>query len=617
MNTSVDISLVILIAATMVVFSLLICLLARGSRIADDDLAAGTAWLIAANSALLTAAVVMLFIQILPTRLIASITMAGAYLGFLFGYFAVNKGAGAQPYFKTFTATGVASIGLQITASLMATELSSLLVVTSATNGAVTLAMGLMVLRAVRPYGRELALLVSIPFFAMSTVFTLRLLLFALGAPQRVVLTITALNAFIFAYSVLQWSFGMIALRTARLNMSLDLERQRAQDLAQTRSQFLAHMSREIRTPLNSVLGLADVLQEMVKQEDARDIVGHIRKSGDLLIHILNDVLDVSKLEANAVKLEQRPFDLGSLLHQIEASYSQNCRERDVALTINLQPDAAGKWLGDPHRISQILHNIVGNAVKFTEKGTVSVSASGTGQLHLVIEDTGIGMTEAQTAEIFNEFSQADEGITRRFGGTGLGMAIVRRLITLLNGEITVESQPGKGTRFSVTLPLQRANGIDEVAIEVASPPKAEFASLKVLCADDSKSNLRVLDKMLRMMGMEPQAVQDGHSAIRAVEQQPFDIYLLDISMPGLSGIETLQHIRKTEKDLNRAHAYAVAATANVLSSDVDRYISLGFNGHLPKPIRLEALRSALLACQRERSGDIERHTNIDRQAKV
>lgn len=617
MNTSVDISLVVLIAATMVVFSLLICLLARRSRIVDADLASGTAWLITANSALLTAALVLLFIQDLPIRLITIITMAGAYLGFLFGYFTMCKGLGAQPHFKIFTAVGVVSIGLQWAAALIAAELAPLFIITSIINGAVTLTMGLMVLRAAKPYGRELGLLVSLPFFAMSAGFLVRLLLIALGAPQTVILTITALNAFIFAYSALQWSFGLIALRAARLNMSLEFERQRAQELAQTSGQFLAHMSHEIRTPLNSVLGLADVLKEMVRQEDAREIVGHIQKSGDLLIHILNDILDVSKLEANAVRLELRPFDIESLLHQIEASHRLRCRERDVALSIDIQPKVVGQWLGDPYRVSQILHNVVGNALKFTENGSVRVSARDTGQLQLIIEDTGIGMTEAQTAAMFNEFSQADEGITRRFGGTGLGMTIVRRLVTLMEGNIIVESQPDKGTRFTISLPLQRADGIDEVPIEAAPPPTADFTSLQILCADDSLGNLRVLDKMLRILGIEPQAVQDGHAAIRAAEQQPFDIYLLDISMPELSGIETLQRLQQIDKDLHRVPAYAVAATANVLSADVDRYMSLGFNAHLSKPIRLEALRSVLLTCQRERGSDIDRPANVKSQGTV
>ncbi|MCL4675654.1 MAG: response regulator, partial [Pararhodobacter sp.] len=598
-----EIGIVVLIAATMVLFSLLTCLLARRSPIVDRDLASGTAWLIAANSAFLGAALALLFTPVFPLLLVTMITMAAAFLGLLFGYFAILRGMGAEPRFRVFAAIGAAAIGLQVMILPGMSDVSPLLVMNSIINGVVTLSMGVTVLRSARPYGRDLGLLVSIPFFAISGGFLLRLLLIALGAPHTVILTVAALNAFLFAFSALQWSFGLIALRAARLNESLVDERQRAEDLARSRTRFLAHMSHEIRTPLNSVLGLADVLQAMVRKKEEIEIVDHIRKSGDLLIHILNDILDVSKLEANAVVMEQRPFDVAALLHEIEASFAHKCRERGVALEIRVQPEVAGHWLGDPHRINQILHNVVGNAVKFTETGHVRVSADGTEQMRLVVEDTGIGMTEAQAAAMFGEFSQADEGITRRFGGTGLGMPIVHRLVTVMKGKISVESRPGHGTRICVILPLARAEGIKETPVE--PPTKADFAALQVLCADDSTGNLLVLRKMLRQMGLEPQTVQDGRAAIRAVQQRPFDIYLLDISMPGLSGIETLHHMRQVETDLLRRPAYAVAATANVMSCDVDSYISSGFDTHLPKPIRLDALQSVLLAYQHEQKREM------------
>ena len=604
-KTTVEISVVVLIAATMVLFSLLICLLARRSRIIDVELESGTSWLIAANTALLMAATALLFHQVLPFWLGSGIIIGGVHLGILFGYFAMHQGLGVRPYFKVFATISAGIIGLQWGFVLLSPGVSQLFASTSIINGGVTLAMGLIVWRSASSYGRELGLLVSFPFFAISAGYMLRLFLLAVGASQTVVLAVIALNAFIFAYSSLQWGFGLIALRAARLNMSLDLERQRAQDLAQIRARFLAQMSHEIRTPLNSVLGLADVLQGMLEQEDARALVGHIQHSGDLLIHILNDILDISKLEANAVKIEQRPFEVDALLRQINASHRPKCRERGLALVVDMQPEMAGYWLGDQHRVSQILHNVVGNAVKFTETGSVRVSASGVDQLRLTVEDTGIGMTKAQIAAMFDEFTQADEGITRRFGGSGLGMAIVHSLVTLMGGKIEVESRLGEGTRFIIVLPLQRADGIDDTPVPVSQPTE-DFSALRVLCADDSKGNLLVLGQMLRQMGMEPQTAEDGHAAIRAAEQQTFDIYLLDISMPGISGIETLHRLREVEADQRRLPAYAVAATANVLSSDLVHYLSSGFNAHLPKPIRLDALRSVLSTCQKERRGDID-----------
>ena len=607
MNTTVEISVVVLIAATMALFSLLICLLERRNRSLDADLRSATAWLSASNCAFLLAALTLLFHQTLPFWLSACIIISGAHLGFLFGYFAMHRGLGERPRYKFFAAISAGNIGMQWVLAVMAPGATLLFASTSVVNFVLTLMMGMIILRLSRAHERELRLLICFPFFVIATAYLLRLVLLAFGASVSVLVTATALIAFILAYSALQWCFGLIALRAARLNQSLSLERQRAQELAEARARFLAHMSHEIRTPLNSVLGLADVLQGMVKQQNARELVGHIQQSGDLLIHILNDILDVSKLEANAVTLEVRPFDLVALLRQISASHALKCRDGKLALEINMQPEAAGHWLGDPHRVNQILQNVVGNAVKFTQTGRVRVTASGSDHLQLIVEDTGIGMSEVQMATMFDEFSQADEGITRRFGGTGLGMAIVRGLVDAMGGNIVVESRLGHGTRFTIGLPLERAKAIEvaKVAANPASGP--DFGSLKVLCADDSKGNLLVLRALLRQMGIEPETAEDGHAAIGLVHQQAFDLYLLDISMPGFSGIETLNRLRQVEKDRCRPPAYAVAATANALPSDLDLYLSSGFDAHLPKPIRLEALRSLIVTCQREqRDGSMQ-----------
>lgn len=602
MTVTVEISVVVLIAATMALFSLLIGLIERRNRSLDPDLKFANTWLSASNGGFLVASITLLFHQDLPFWLSACVIITGAHLGILFGFFAMHQALKVRPPYRIFAAICSANIGLQCVFAMGGPGLAFLFVSTSMINGGMTLAMGLIILRLSRPYERELRLLVSFPFFVIAMGYLLRLVLMALGASMAVLVTATALIAFVLAYSALQWCFGLIALRAARLNMSLTLERQRAQELAESRARFLAHMSHEIRTPLNSVLGLADVLQGMVRQPEAQDMIGHIQHSGDLLIRILNDILDVSKLEANAVTLEQRPFDINALLRRISASHGAKCQDRRLALQVDLHAEAAACWQGDPHRIDQILQNVVGNAIKFTEAGTVRVSASGTEQLQLAVEDTGIGMTEAQIALMFNEFSQADEGITRRFGGTGLGMAIVHRLVTAMGGTIQVQSQFGKGTRFTIMLPLQRAEPVGPTLIEVQPLPAVDFSTLTVLCADDSKGNLMVLRAMLLQLGIEPHIAEDGHTAIAIAEHQAFDLYLLDISMPGFSGIETLHRLRQIECDQLRPPAYAAAATANALAPDLARYLSAGFDAHLPKPIRLDALRAVLEASLAEQS---------------
>ena len=605
MSTTVEISVVVLIAATMALFALLICLLERRIRSADMDLKSGSTWLSLSNVAMLTAAIALLYHESMPFWLGACIIICGAHFGILFGFFAMNRGLGGRPRYWLYASVSAVNVSLQWAFVLTGPTATLLFISTSVINGIYTLIMALIILRLSKPYERELRVLVCFPFFVLCSGYMLRLALLIAGAPLSVHITTTALIAFALAYSALQWSFGLIALRAARLNQSLSREQQRAHELAEARARFLAHMSHEIRTPLNSVIGLADVLQGIVKQPDARELIGHIQHSGDLLIHILNDILDVSKLQANAVTLETRPFDPGMLLDQIRASHDPKCQERGITLAVDLGPEAAGEWMGDGHRVNQILQNVVGNAVKFTESGSVRLSISGTEHLQIVVEDTGIGMTEAQISTLFVEFNQADEGITRRFGGTGLGMTIVHRLVTAMGGTIAVESQQQQGTRFTISLPLDRAAPAPDVQADPVVVPLHDFSAMNVLCADDSAVNLMVLRAMLRQLGIEPQVAEDGHAAIRIAEDQAFDIYLLDISMPGFSGIETLHRLRQMEKDQHRSPAYAVAATANALSTDLAHYVASGFDAHLPKPIRLEALRAVLLACQAEQRNAI------------
>lgn len=601
MITSVDIRVVVMIAAIMLIVAIVLCLLERRTRVSDTNLRHANDWLCAANGALLLSCVTLLLHYSLPFWLSASIIILGAHAGILCAFFAIQWGLNTRPRYGLFATISASILLLQMSLTTSGAGAALLFVSTGIANGLLTLTMGLIILRLSRPHEIELRVLVSFPFFALAFGYVMRLILLAMEATTAVVLTTTALIAFSLAFAALQWCFGLIALRAAWLNQSLTVERQRAQDLAEARARFLAHMSHEIRTPLNSVLGLADVLHGTVKQPEARELVGHIQNSGDLLMHIVNDILDVSKLQANAVTLEQRPFDLDALLRQIAASHALTCREKRLLLDVEIQPGASGFWMGDPHRVNQILQNVIGNAVKFTETGSVRVVARGSDHLTLVVEDTGIGMSEAQVGSMFDEFTQADEGITRRFGGTGLGMSIVHKLTKVMGGQIEVQSAPGQGTRFTITLPLRRAETVEILPIPAAPAAQMDFSTLNVLCADDSKSNLLMLCAMLRQMGIEPQTAEDGHAAIAMTERQSFDLYLLDISMPGLSGIETLHRLRQVEKDGLRPPAYGVAATANALAPDLDLYMASGFDSHLSKPIRLEALRAILLACQQSR----------------
>jgi CheY-like chemotaxis protein/anti-sigma regulatory factor (Ser/Thr protein kinase) len=308
---------------------------------------------------------------------------------------------------------------------------------------------------------------------------------------------------------------------------------------------------------------------------------------------VLNDVLDMSKIEAEKLSLEATHFLPGELVNKVEALHRLKATEKGLAFACHVSPASERPRLGDPGRLAQVLHNLVGNAVKFTETGGITVTlAEGSGDaLELTVRDTGIGMTEEQLSRVFEDFEQADGTVTRRFGGTGLGMSIVRRLVELMSGEIMLESEVGRGTTVRVSLPLPLA----ETAAETANPPESRaITGVRVLAADDNATNRTILSTMLERLGMDVVSVADGLAAVDIWEPGRFDLYLLDISMPGLDGISTLASLRAREAQAGLPPTPALAITANVMSHQVAAYLEAGFLGHLGKPFRQEDLVAAL-----------------------
>jgi signal transduction histidine kinase/CheY-like chemotaxis protein len=371
-----------------------------------------------------------------------------------------------------------------------------------------------------------------------------------------------------------------------QLQTRLDEARLQAEAANVAKSRFLATMSHEIRTPMNGVLGMAEVLEGLVTDPTHRDMLGVIRRSGEALMGLLNDILDLSKIEAGRVELETAPFSLRELATQVECVHSAQASAKGTSFAVLLGSGTDTPRLGDAHRLRQVLHNLIGNALKFTEGGEVTVTLRGAGadQVTIDVSDTGIGMTAEQVARVFEEFSQADSSTTRQYGGTGLGLAIVRGLVTAMGGTIEVDSTPGRGTRFRLSLPLPLA-----ASVATASPPETAQAvvppGLRVLAADDNEVNRLVLAAYLDSLGVAAVVVDSGRAAVEARFTDPPDLLLLDISMPDMDGVETLHAIRAREAAQHLPSVLAIAVTANAMPDQIESYLAAGFAAHLAKPL--------------------------------
>jgi PAS domain S-box-containing protein len=366
----------------------------------------------------------------------------------------------------------------------------------------------------------------------------------------------------------------------------LVMARATAEAANQTKSIFLANMSHELRTPLNGVLGMAEVLDMALTDPDHQRMMRVIRESGALLLNILNDILDMSKIEAGKLELEQLPFRPVDVARRVEDLHALRAQEKGLDFEVLTGLGADQPRLGDPHRIQMILQNLLGNAIKFTNEGEVSCRIGGRPGKPLVIEvkDSGIGMTAEQAATVYDEFMQGDPSITRRYGGTGLGLTITRRLVTLMGGDMTIASEPGVGTTVTVSLPLPACEP-DTVPAE-APAPVHRLAGLRVLAADDNLTNGKVLEQMLKRQGADVTVVTDGQQALEAWAAGRFDILLLDIAMPVMDGVTAVKWIRTVEAGAATPRTPVVAVTANAMLHQVAEYLEAGFDAHIGKPLR-------------------------------
>lgn len=394
---------------------------------------------------------------------------------------------------------------------------------------------------------------------------------------------------------------GMIMEITARKLQEEEVKavKSMAQEASEAKSNFLATISHEIRTPLNGIIGMTEMLQRTGMSARQQECLNAITNSADLLLAIINDVLDLSKIEAGKMDIETEPFQLMTLIHDIEDLCQARLQAERVRLTVRIDEVLTGTMLGDAKRISQVLLNLVGNAVKFTNDGSIAIDVRRESEtedsvrITFQITDTGIGIPKEMHESLFRPFQQADGSTSRRFGGTGLGLAIAKRLVELMEGSIGFSSVPGLGSNFWFCLPIKKDNP-SQIVIHKPVEAKTSFHSQNpmVLVVEDNPVNQQVAQAQMEAIGAKVHIACNGQEAIKLFDQYRYDLIFMDCHMPEMDGFETTRLIRSKENPARRTPI--IAMTALAMTGDSERCIEAGMDDYITKPVRLNLLYGIL-----------------------
>ncbi|MDN3550678.1 hybrid sensor histidine kinase/response regulator [Mucilaginibacter aquaedulcis] len=374
-----------------------------------------------------------------------------------------------------------------------------------------------------------------------------------------------------------------------QLIVKLDVSEKKAQEAAQIKENFLANMSHEIRTPLSAILGFTNLLKRQQLNPESDEFVGSIQSAGENLMMVVNDILDLSKIEAGMMRIVHAPFSVSGLLHSIETLFNERIREKGLQFHSKIAADVPDTLIGDATRLTQILVNLIGNALKFSERGEIRVDVynqmtkAGKIQLGFRITDTGIGIDKQKLTAIFERFNQAEDSITRNYGGTGLGLSIVRNLILLQDGNIEVNSEPGKGTEFNFYIPYTIADEqISNESYAEANLYKDKInTSLSILVVDDNAMNQSLMKHLLTQWNATFDIAGNGNDAIAKLKTKQYDLVLMDIQMPGMDGYTATNYIRTTLK----SNIPIIAMTAHAMAGEREKCMSHGMNEYISKPI--------------------------------